>query len=245
MRNLKMTIQYDGSKYKGWQKLGDTDKTIQGKIEKVIKEMTKEEIEVIGSGRTDAGVHALKQVANFHTRSNMTVEEMLDYFYRYLPEDILVTDIEEVDGLFHSRYHARGKKYLYRIWNARFHNPFLRKFAFHVPEALDIDLMKKASGYLIGEHDFSSFTSLKSKKKSKVRELYSIGISRENEQIELMFYGNGFLYNMVRIITGTLIEVGLGKLDAGEVREILSRKDRSCAGPTVPPNGLILYDVEY
>jgi len=245
MRNIKLVIQYDGSKYRGWQKLGDSDKTIQGKLENVLSEMTKEKIELIGSGRTDAGVHAFKQVANFHTESEMSEEDMLDYLYRYLPQDIVVTEVKEVDEKFHSRYHAKGKKYLYRIWNAKRHNPFLRKYCTHVPEPLDINLMRKATKHLVGEHDFSSFTSLKSKNKSKVREIFSIEIQKENEIVEIMFYGDGFLYNMARIMAGTLIEVGAGRMNADSIPEILAKKDRSLAGPKAPCSGLILYDVEY
>lgn len=207
-----MTVQYDGSRYLGWQRLGDSDKTIQGKIEMVLSAMTGENIEVIGSGRTDAGVHAIKQVANFRTQSRMPLEAMLDYCYRYLPEDILIPDMQEVDERFHSRYNAKAKKYLYRIWNDKFHNPFYRKYTCHIPDCLDIDLMRAAARYLVGEHDYTSFTSLKSKKKSKVKKVYSIDIEMKDKMIDILFYGNGFLYNMVRIMTGTLIEVGLGKI---------------------------------
>jgi len=245
MRNVKMTIQYDGSRYLGWQRLGDSDKTIQGKIENVLGVMTGEDIEVIGSGRTDAGVHAIKQVANFHTQSNMPLNAMLDYCYRYLPEDIVVLDMQEVDEKFHSRYNAKAKKYLYRIWNGKYHNPFLGKYSYHISQEINVDLMRKAGNHLVGEHDFTSFTTLKSKKKSKVKKIYSIDIDKRDNMIEIMFYGNSFLYNMVRIITGTLIEVGLEKIEPDTVPDILKGMDRSLAGPTVPPNGLVLYDVEY
>ncbi|WP_265444278.1 tRNA pseudouridine(38-40) synthase TruA [Acetivibrio straminisolvens] len=245
MRNIKMTVQYDGSRYLGWQRLGDSDKTIQGKIEMVLSAMTGENIEVIGSGRTDAGVHAIKQVANFRTQSRMPLEAMLDYCYRYLPEDILIPDMQEVDERFHSRYNAKAKKYLYRIWNDKFHNPFYRKYTCHIPDCLDIDLMRAAARYLVGEHDYTSFTSLKSKKKSKVKKVYSIDIEMKDKMIDILFYGNGFLYNMVRIMTGTLIEVGLGKISPDSVESILRGKDRSLAGYTAPSNGLFLYDVEY
>lgn len=245
MRNIKLVIQYDGSKYRGWQRLGDSDKTIQGKLENVLSQMTNEKIEIIGSGRTDAGVHAYKQVANFHTQSDMSEEAILEYLYNYLPEDIVVVDVEEVDGKFHSRYHAKGKKYLYRIWNSRFHNPFLRKYCTHVAEPLDINLMRNAAKYLVGKHDFTSFTSLKSKKKSMVRELFSIEIQKENEIIDILFHGDGFLYNMVRIMAGTLIEVGAGRMNADSIPEILEKRDRSLSGPKAPYTGLILYDVEY
>ena len=165
--------------------------------------------------------------------------------YRYLPEDIVVLDMQEVDKMFHSRYNAKAKKYLYRIWNDRFHNPFYRKYACHIPNCLDIDSMRQAARFLIGEHDYTSFTTLKSKKKSKVRRVYSIDIEIKDKIIDIIFYGNGFLYNMVRIMTGTLIEVGLGKISPDAMENILSGKDRSLAGYTAPSNGLFLYEVEY
>ena len=245
MRNIKLTIQYDGSRYRGWQRLGDSDKTIQGKIEQVLGEMTKEKIEIIGSGRTDAGVHAFKQVANFHTKIDLAEDAILDYLYKYLPEDIVVVDATEVDKLFHSRHHVKGKKYLYRIWNSKRHNPFNRKHCTHIAEPLDIRLMRNAAEYLVGKHDFSSFTTLKSKNKSREREMFSIEIKKENEIMDIIFHGNGFLYNMARIMAGTLIEVGSGRTSADSIPKILAKKDRSLAGPTAPTSGLILYDVEY
>lgn len=240
-----MTIQYDGTRYRGWQKLGDDDKTIQGKLENVLSIMTGEAIEIIGSGRTDAGVHAINQVANFHTNSQLSVDYILDYCYKYLPEDIVVKSIEEVDERFHTRYNAKSKKYLYRIWNDTYHDVFTNRYFYHEANILDIDAMNRAVAYLVGEHDFSSFTTLKSKKKSMVREIYSIDINKEQKMIDIMFCGNGFLYNMVRIIAGTLIDVGLGKINVYDVKTILDSRDRSQAGPTAPAKGLFLLEVEY
>lgn len=245
MRNIKLVIQYDGSRYKGWQKLGDSDKTIQAKLENVLCEMTNEKIELIGSGRTDAGVHAFKQIANFHTKSELSPDAILDYLYRYLPEDIVVIDAEQVDDRFHSRYNAKDKKYLYRIWNSKRHNPFMRKYYVHIPEPLDIRLMKNAAAQLVGKHDFTSFTSLKSKKKTKEREIFSIEITKENELMDILFHGDGFLYNMARIMAGTLIEVGAGRINANSIPDILHKQDRKLSGPTAPSSGLILYDVGY
>lgn len=245
MRNIKLTMQYDGTRYKGWQKQDNTDMTIQGKVEAVLNRMTNEDIEIIGSGRTDAGVHAIGQVANFKTESNFTLKEIKDFLYTYLPDDIVVASVEEVDDRFHSRYNAISKKYMYRIWNDKYHNPFWRKYAVHIQESLNISEMKKAADYLIGEHDFSSFTTLKSKKKSKVREIYSIKIIKNDNQIDIVFHGNGFLYNMVRIIVGTLLEVGLGNIKADKVKEILNKQDRKYAGPTAVAKGLYLLQVEY
>jgi tRNA pseudouridine38-40 synthase len=245
MRNIKLIIQYDGSRYKGWQRLGDTDMTIQGKIESVISKMNDESIEIIGSGRTDVGVHGIGQVANFKTNSDMSIEDIKDYLYKYLPEDIVVSDIEEVDDRFHSRYNCTSKIYLYKIWNSKYHDPFLRKYTNHIEKSLDIDLMKKACVYLIGEHDFTSFASSKSKKKSNVREIYSIDIQRQNELIEIYIHGNGFLHNMVRIIAGALIDVGLKRIKPENIKEMLEAKDRTKASDTAPAKGLYLYEVNH
>ena len=245
MRNIKMTIRYDGSRYKGFQRLKDNDMTIQGKIEDVLSKMTNENIEIIGSGRTDMGVHAYKQVANFKTNSNLSVEKMNDYLYKYLPEDIVIKDICEVDDRFHARYNAKGKVYLYRINNVKHHDVFLRKYTTHVEKPLDIEAMKEASKYLIGEHDFTSFASSKSKKKSNVREIYSIDIQLNENMIDIFIEGNGFLYNMVRIISGALIDVGLGKKTPEDIKNMLEVKNRAMASDTAPSKGLFLYKVKY
>ena len=245
MRNIKMTIRYDGSRYKGFQRLKDNDMTIQGKIEDVLSKMTSESIEIIGSGRTDMGVHAYGQVANFKTNSSLSIEKMQSYLYEYLPEDIVITKLEEVDERFHSRYNAKSKVYLYKIYNNKFHDPFLRRYTTHIPKKLDIELMKEASKYFIGEHDFTSFASSKSKKKSNVRTIHSINIKEENGLIEIYFEGNGFLYNMVRIMTGALIDVGLGKKTPEDIKNMLEVKNRAMASDTAPSKGLFLYKVKY
>lgn len=245
MRNIKLTIEYDGSRYKGWQKLTDTDMTIQAKLEAVLSKMTEENIELIGSGRTDVGVHALNQVANFKTNSTIHVNDIMNYLYNYLPEDIVVTSAEEVDERFHSQYNVKSKKYTYRIWNSKYHDPFLRKYSAHVPEPLNIDKMRRATAYLIGEHDFTSFHSTRSQKKSSIRTIYSITIENKAELIEITCHGNGFLHNMVRVIAGTLIEVGAGRMKPEYLKEILENKDRTLAGSTAPAKGLFLVDVEY
>ena len=244
-KNIKLIIQYDGARYRGWQRLGDSDTTIQGKIETVLSRMTGEKIELIGSGRTDAGAHAYNQVANFKTASPLSPADMLDYCYRYLPEDIVVKSIEPADDRFHSRYNAKSKTYLYRILNAPRHDVFERKLCWHVPEPLDVNLMRKAADYFIGRHDFQSFTTLKSKKKSMEREIHSIEIMRDAAMLDLYFKADGFLYNMVRIIAGTLVEVGSGKIEPGAIQDILSSRVRSNAGITAPPHGLFLYEVDY
>jgi tRNA pseudouridine38-40 synthase len=243
--NFKLTIQYDGTRYRGWQRLGDSDATIQGKIESVLSRMAGEKIELIGSGRTDAGAHALAQVANFKTACRMTPDEILNYCYRYLPEDIIVKAAEPADERFHARYNARSKTYLYRLWNAPRHDVFERKCAWHVPEPLDLQRMQEASARFIGRHDFQSFTTLKSKKKSMERELYSIDFKTEGSRIDIYFKADGFLYNMVRIIVGTLVEVGKGSLESTAIPDIISSRMRSNAGITAPPNALFLFTVDY
>ena len=219
--------------------------TIQGKIEDVLSKMANENIEIIGSGRTDMGVHAYGQVANFKTNCTLSIEKMQKYLYEYLPEDIVIRNIEEVGERFHSRYNAKSKVYLYKIDNNKFHDPFLRKYTTHIEKKLDIELMKEASKYLIGEHDFTSFASSKSKKKSNVREIYSIEIKENKNLIEIYIEGNGFLYNMVRIIAGALIDVGLRKKTPEDIKAMLEVKNRAEASDTAPSKGLFLYKVKY
>lgn len=245
MRNIKLTIRYDGTRYKGWQRLGDTDQTLQAKFESVLSQMAGETIEIIGSGRTDMGVHALAQVANFKTSSSLTPKQMQDYLYRYLPEDIVVTEVSEVEERFHARYNAQSKKYLYRIWQHPYHDPFNRKYLLHVPEELNLTAMRQAAVHLIGEHDFSAFKSSRSKKKSSVRTIYAIDMEKTGANLDLIFHGNGFLHNMVRILVGTLLEVGLGRIKPNRVQEILMKKDRTLAGPTADAKGLYLLEVQY
>ena len=245
MRNIKMIVQYDGSNFKGFQRLKDNDNTIQGKIEDVLSKLTEEKIEIVASGRTDMGVHALGQVVNFKTNSTKSVEKIQKYLYKYLPESIVVTKIEEVDERFHSRYNAKSKIYMYRIDNNEFHNPFNRKYTYHLDKKLDIEKMQEASQYLIGEHDFSSFASSRSKKKSHVRKIEYIKIQEKNKFIEIYVKADGFLYNMVRIIVGTLIDAGLNKIKPEDVKDMLESKNRTAASDTAPAKGLYLLDVQY
>ena len=245
MRNIKMIVQYDGSNFKGFQRLKDNDNTIQGKIEDVLSKLTEEKIEIVASGRTDMGVHALGQVVNFKTNSTKSVEKIQKYLYKYLPESIVVTKIEEVDERFHSRYNAKSKIYMYRIDNNEFHNPFNRKYTYHLDKKLDIEKMQEASQYLRGEHDFSSFASSRSKKKSHVRKIEYIKIQEKNNLIEIYVKADGFLYNMVRIIVGTLIDAGLNKIKPEDVKDMLESKNRTAASDTAPAKGLYLLDVQY
>lgn len=245
MRNIKIVIEYDGTKYKGWQRLGDSDNTIQHKIETVLSKMAEENIEITASGRTDAGVHATNQVANFRTESTMSTHKMRSYCYEYLPEDIVVKSVEEVDMNFHARYNAKVKKYVYNICNNKAHNVFNRKYEYHIPQPLNIEKMRKASEYLIGEHDFQSFTTLKTKKKSTIRNIYTINILNEGGNIEISIQGNGFMKNMVRLIVGTLVEVGLGERPADGINDILDKKERKYSGHIAPAKGLFLDEVNY
>ena len=245
MKNYKLTIQYDGGRYKGWQRLGKDANTIQGKIEKVLQVLTGENIEIIGCSRTDAGVHALAQIANFKTNKKLSEKEIKDYLNHYLPEDISILKVEQVPDSFHSRYHAKDKTYLYKIWNREYSHPFLRKYSMHIAGKLDIDAMRRASSYFLGAHDFTAFSNAKSKKKSMVRELYAISIEEENGLICIRIRGNGFLYNMVRWIVGTLIDVGLGILDADQIPAMIESKERDKTGRLADAQGLYLESITY
>ena len=245
MRNLKMTIQYDGTRYKGWQRQKDNDLTIQGKLENVLSKMTGEDIKVIGCGRTDAGVHAENYIANFHTNCEYSIETILGYLYDFLPEDIVIKSLKDTGERFHARYNVKAKTYIYRINNNKVRNVFNRKYVYHIDENLNLDEMKKGAEYLIGTHDFQSFTSLKSSTKSTVRTINYIKITEDQGIIEIEVNGNGFLLNMVRIIAGTLLEVAKGNFKAEAVKRILDEKKRAEAGPIAQPKGLILKEVTY
>ncbi|MBU3102781.1 tRNA pseudouridine(38-40) synthase TruA [Clostridium gasigenes] len=245
MRNLKIEIEYDGSRYKGWQTQKGNIATIQEKLESVIAKMTKEEIQVIGCGRTDTGVHAENYIANFTTNCEKTVEEMLDYLCEYLPEDIVVKAMKDTSERFHARYNVISKTYVYRINNNKYRNVFNKKYTCHIPEKLDIEQMQKAAAILVGTHDFMSFTTLKNKSKATVRTINYINIRENDGNIEMEFNGNGFLKNMVRIITGTLIEIGLGTKKFEDMKKVLEAKQRSEAGPTAHAHGLALKNVQY
>lgn len=246
MINYKIVMEYDGTNYNGWQRQGNTKNTIQGAIERAIKLSTGEVVEIHGSGRTDAGVHAMGQVANFKLDRAMNIEKLKELLNRNLSDDICIKSIEEVDERFHSRLNAKGKKYLYKIQNSVETDVFNRAFKLHYDAYLDIEKMKKATEYLVGEHDFKSFCSNKRMKKSTVRNIFSIDINRDEKgEISILYHANGFLYNMVRIITGTLIEVGRGDINPEDVVDILEAKDRQVAGFTAAAHGLVLVEVEY
>ena len=245
MKNYKLEIQYDGTKYNGWQKQGNTKNTIQEKFENVLKEMVGKKIEIFASGRTDAGVHAKCQVANFKCETSLSEKEILNYLNHYLPKDIKVLSVEIKDDRFHSRLNVKQKTYKYVICNNDKCDVFQRKYQTEIKAPLDIEEMTKASRLLLGEHDFKAFCSNKNMKKSTVREIYSIEITKEQDIITIRFTANGFLYNMVRIMVGTLIEVGLGKIKSNDITNILNSKKRDEAGYTAPPQGLFLERVIY
>jgi len=243
--NYRLTISYDGSRYKGWQRLGDTDMTIQQKLENALFEMFFEPVEVHASGRTDAGVHAVGQVANFKVDKDVTPKEIKEYLYRYLPDDIVVTSVKKVDDRFHARLNATEKTYVYKIYNDFYHDAFLRKHVLHVQEHLELEAMKKAAAYFIGEYDFSAFTTAKSKKKSHVREIKSIEILKSGHEIDISITADGFLHNMARKVVGTILEVGLGNIKATAVPGIINDRDRAKTGTMAPAKGLYLYNVKY
>ena len=245
MRNFKLALCYDGTRYNGWQKQGNTENTIQEKLEDMLSRLLGQEIEVAASGRTDAGVHARKQVCSFHADTQKDCAELLSDMRKYLPEDIGAVALEDAPPRFHARLNCTGKTYIYRIWNSEVPNVFERKYVYTCAAPLDLDAMRKAADELIGEHDFSAFTSAKRMKKSAVRRLDEIGISEEKGEIVIKLTGSGFLYNMVRIIVGTLIEAGKGERSIESVTSALHSLDRKNAGFTAPAHGLILWDVYY
>ena len=244
MRNLRLDICYDGTRYRGWQRLPGRDDTIQGKIETTLSRILGETIEISGSGRTDAGVHAERQVANFHCDSTMTAEEILANLRRYLPEDIGIYSCRDVSPRFHARLNAKEKTYRYRIWNSSVPCVFQRRYTAVMPEKLDLEAMKQAAELLCGEHDFSAFCGNAKMKKSTVRYIRSIEFVRSGEELQIFFTGNGFLHNMVRILVGTLVEVGRGDRSAESISELFGSK-RAEAGFLAPPQGLCLMEVVY
>lgn len=244
MRNLRLDICYDGTRYRGWQRLPGREDTIQGKLETALTRILGEKIEVSGSGRTDAGVHAQTQVANFHCESVMAPGEILSRLRRYLPEDIGIYSCREVSPRFHARLNAREKTYRYRIWNSEMPCVFERRYVAAMPEALDMAAMEDAAQLLLGEHDFSAFCTNARMKKSTVRFLRSITIKRRGNEIWMDFTGDGFLQNMVRILVGTLVEVGRGQRSPESIPELFGGK-RADAGFLAPPQGLCLMEVYY
>ena len=248
-RNYKMTLGYDGTRYFGWEHQPNTEMTIQGKLETVLTRMVglpeDTPVTVIGAGRTDAGVHAREMTANVLLDTEMTEEEILEYLNRYLPEDIGVSDVRICADRFHSRFKAKGKTYCYTCWYGAGKPVFDRKYVTVLEEKPDVERMRAAAEYLVGMHDFKSFCGNPKMKKSTVRVVYDIEIREKGPYIRLYFHGNGFLQHMVRIMTGTLLEVGYGRMAPEDMERILAGMERKLAGPTAPPQGLCMMKVDY
>ena len=244
MRNIKLIIEYDGKGFNGWQKQPNK-LNIQGEIEKAISEITGEEIDLIASGRTDAGVNSLGQTANFKTNSSIPIEKLPIAINSKLKKSIVIKSAEEVDERFHSRYSVKSKKYRYTINNSKYGSAIFRDMEYHFPQKLDVDLMKKAAKYFEGEHDFKAFKASGTSSKSSIRTIYKADIIQNEDRIYIELTGNGFLYNMVRIISGTLLDVGIGKIKPEEIQKIIDGKDRKLAGKTLPAKGLCLIEVNY
>lgn len=247
MQNIKLVLCYEGTRYSGWQKQKNTENTIQGKLEKLIGQITGEAVEVHGSGRTDAGVHAYAQVANVKLKNPVDPQELMLRMNALLPEDIAVTDAQIADERFHARLSAVGKTYQYRIYIGRTRPVFDRKLVavFDELPALNVEAMREAAEHLLGVRDFTSFCGNPSFKKSAVRKIEKLEILERQDELVIRIAGDGFLQNMVRIITGTLLEVGKGAIKPEEIKAILAAKDRRKAGPMAPAKGLALVEVEY
>ncbi len=245
MKTVKLTIAYDGLKYSGWQRQINTQDTIEEKIEDALSTLVGQKINIEASGRTDKGVHALGQVASFRANFVIPVENIPQAIPGFLPEDIVITKAEEMDKDFHARYHSKGKKYIYKIYNNEFPNPIYRNYSYYVKKPIDIDKLKKAAKYFVGKHDFKSFMTNKTSVKTTTRNIYNIDVYKKDDFIILEYSGDGFLYNMVRIITGTLVEVCIGKKDIDEIPNIIASKNRNNAGHTAPAHGLYLVEVYY
>lgn len=244
MRNIKLIIEYDGKGFNGWQKQPDR-LNIQGEIEKAIEEITGEKVDLTASGRTDAGVHSLGQTANFKTDSKIPTEKFAKAINSRLKKSIVIKSAEEVDEKFHSRYSVKSKTYRYIINNSENGTAIYRGLEYHVPMKLDYEKMNEAIKYFIGEHDFKAFKASGTSSKSSVRKILDGSVRKEGEKVIIEVTGTGFLYNMVRIISGTLLDVGLGKIKPENIPSIIESKDRTKAGKTLPAHGLYLLQVNY
>ena len=244
-KNYRFTISYDGTRYQGWEHQPTTDMTIQGKIEGVLSRMTDTEVEVIGAGRTDAGVHARAMTANAFLDTDLEPDEIRDYLNRYLPDDICIREVKAASDRFHSRYNAVGKTYRYTCFTGPVKPVFDRKYVYYLDKTPDIERMEQAAKILKGEHDFKSFCSNPKMKKSTVRKVDRIDIVKKGAYITFTYHGTGFLQYMVRILTGTLLEVGYGKRTPESMEDLLKAKDRRLAGDTAPACGLTMVKVDY
>ena len=243
-KNYKLTIAYDGTRFFGWERQPDRE-TIQGKLESVLEKLCGQKVDVIGAGRTDAGVHARAMVASVRMDVKESCEEIRNYMNRYLPDAIAVREVKEAGDRFHARYNALGKTYRYTCFVGDVKPVFDRRYVTMLDYKVDVEKMRQAAAILTGEHDFRSFCGNPRMKKSTVRLVDSITIEQNKDRIHFTFHGTGFLQNMVRILVGTLLEVGRGYWDVDYVQTILDAKDRKLAGPTAPPEGLCLMKVDY
>ena len=244
MKRIMLRVAYDGTDFSGWQVQNEM-RTVEGELNKAISELTGETIEVIGASRTDSGVHSKGNVAVFDTESSIPAEKFMYAVNSLLPEDVTVTESKEVDGDFHPRHCKSIKTYEYRIYTSRINNPLKRRYAYRFPTDLDVEKMDEAAKYLIGEHDFKSFCCVRTQAETTVREIYSADVFRDDEDIVIRVTGAGFLYNMVRIIAGSLTDVGSGKYEPIHIKEVLEGTDRTLAGPTAEPQGLTLMNIEF
>ena len=246
MRNIKLTIEYDGTDYCGWQRQNATrTKSIQQVIEEALIKVFQKKIKLIGSGRTDSGVHACNQTANFKTDSRLLPGKIRSALNSYLPKDVVIKMVRDVDGDFHARFRVKSKIYRYSILNAPAPSPLNRRYSLFIPYSLDLEKMKKAATYLKGRHNVKSVHRARGKQKNFVRTIKKLEIIQRDEIIFFEIEAEGFLYHMVRIIVGTLLEVGRGRFRPGYVKEILKQKNRKLAGPTLPGRGLCLMEVKY
>lgn len=244
MRRIRLRVAYDGTNYSGWQ-IQPSAITVEKVLDDAIHQLTGEHIHVIGASRTDAGVHAMGNVAVFDTASSIPADRFTYALNRYLPDDVIVQESDEVNADFHPRHCDTKKTYCYRILNTEFGIPQKRNYTWNVAGNIDIDKMKKAASYLIGEHDFKSFCCVRTQAESTVRTVYSLDVDKKDEEIHITITGNGFLYNMVRIIAGTLIQVGKGRFEPEYIQCMLDACDRTQAGQTAPPQGLTLMKIDY
>lgn len=244
MKRVKLVVAYDGTNYHGWQ-VQDNGITIEEVLNRTISGLVQEDIKVIGASRTDAGVHACGNVAVFDTESRIPGDKFSFALNQRLPEDIRIQESCEVDADFHPRYADTVKTYEYNILNRRFELPSKRLYAAFCYYPMDIERMNQAAAYLVGEHDFKSFCSAGAQVQTTVRTIYAVNVTKEDDMVHIRITGNGFLYNMVRIIAGTLMQVGTGLMEPEQVKEILEARDRSKAGPTAVAKGLTLVEIRY
>lgn len=244
MRNLKLHLRYDGTNYHGWQ-VQPNDRSVQEMVQGAVYGVTGEHVTVTGCSRTDAGVHARHYVCNFHTETKIPCERMPYAMNTNLPDDIAVTLCEEAEAGFNARYDAKSKIYVYRIYNSNVRDPFEKDRAWQYPIPLNLEKMQRSAEHMVGTHDFSAFMAVGGQQKQMEKEMYEVSVSQQGKLFEIKVHANSYLYNMVRIITGTLVYAGNGKLQPDDVKEILLSKDRKRAGMTAPPQGLYLHKVFY